>query len=170
LPKAKKWFINNQEKKSRRTPCKNMYVKPAVMCMIPPREILRAALRRGQPSRIFPRTGCAPYVAPGKISFALWINVLSREDFVFTIGYDGPVAVVDAQAKKKYGKFSTRELAEKGLFRAAYSSALYSKDSEEIKFVAEAYHRSGGHSSVDLSVLDRLFGVSLVDVNRTVSL
>jgi len=28
---------------------------------------------------------------------------LSRGDFVFTIGYDGPVAVVDGQAKRHYG-------------------------------------------------------------------
>jgi hypothetical protein len=101
-------------------------------------------------------------------------SLLSREDFVFTIGYDGPVAVVDNQAKKKYGKLSTGELAEKGLFRAAYSSALYSKDPAELKLVAEAYGRTGGPEAgqpvPDLSSLDRLFGVSLVDVNRTVSL
>ena len=111
--------------------------------------------------------------------------MLSREDFVFTIGYDGPAAVVDNQAKKKYGKLSTHELAEKGLFRAAYSSALYSKDPAEFKFVATAYSRAGSHPPVDLpeadlsaadlseadkSALGRLFGVSLVDVNRTVAL
>ena len=106
--------------------------------------------------------------------------MLSREDFVFTIGYDGPVAVIDNQAKKKYGKLSTRELAEKGLFRAAYSSAVYSKNPQELKFVAEAYKSLGGHSSAefynadlsaaDISTLDRLFGVFLVDVKRSVSL
>ena len=96
--------------------------------------------------------------------------MLSREDFVFTIGYDGPAAVVDNQAKKKYGKLSTRELAEKGLFRAAYSSALYSKDPAELEFVAEAYNRAGGSSPVDMPALNRLFGVVLVDVSRTVTL
>ena len=96
--------------------------------------------------------------------------MLSREDFVFTIGYDGPVAVVDKQAKKKYGKLSTRELIDKGLFRAAYSSAVYSKDPEEIRFVAEAFSRLGGQSSasINISSLERLFGVSLVDVKRSV--
>ena len=106
--------------------------------------------------------------------------MLSREDFVFTIGYDGPVAVVDNQAKKKYGKLSTRELAEKGLFRAAYSSALYSRNPLELKFVAEAYNALAGHSSAvlsavdlsaaDKSAMDRLFGVLLVDVKRSMSL
>jgi len=93
--------------------------------------------------------------------------VFSREDFVFTIGYDGPVAVVDKQAKKKFGKFSTRELAEKGLFRPAYSSAVYSGNKEEIELVAEVYSRLQGRP-VDVSALDRLFGVSLVDVKRSI--
>ena len=101
--------------------------------------------------------------------------MLSREDFVFTIGYDGSAAVVDRQAKRKYGRFSTRELAEKGLFRAAYSSALYSKNQEELKFVAEAFNRLVGNSKaesseVDLLALNRLFGVHLVDVKRSIYL
>ena len=109
--------------------------------------------------------------------------MLPREDFVFTIGYDGPAAVVDNQAKRKYGKLSTRELAEKGLFRAAYSSAVYSKDPQELKFVAETYNRLRGYPSTDLpgadvsaadlsaadiSALGRLFGVFLIDVKRSI--
>ena len=96
--------------------------------------------------------------------------MLPREDFIFTIGYNGPIAVVDNQAKRKYGKLSTRELAEKGLFRAAYSSAVYSNDPEEKKFVAEAYNRLGGYSPVEASALERFFGVFLVDVKRSISL
>ena len=96
--------------------------------------------------------------------------MLSREDFVFTIGYDGPVAVVDTQAKRKFGKLSTRDLAAKGLFRAAYSSAVYSKDPEELKFVADAYNSLGGNSRVEPAGLERLFGVFLVDVKRSIYL
>ena len=100
--------------------------------------------------------------------------MLSREDFVFTIGYDGPSAVVDNHAKRKFGKLSTRELAEKGLFRAAYSSAVYSKDPQEQRFVAEAYNRLRGQSAdvsdADVSALGRLFGVFLVDVKRSIAI
>jgi hypothetical protein len=96
--------------------------------------------------------------------------MLSREDFVFTIGYDGPAAVVDKQAKKKYGKLSTGELAEKGLFRAAYSSAVHSGAQNELELVAEAYNRLGGHSPVEPSALERFFGVSPVDVKRIVTI
>ena len=100
--------------------------------------------------------------------------MLSREDFVFTIGYDGPAAVVDKQAKRKYGKLSTRELAEKGLFRAAYSSAVFAGNQDDIKFVAKAFKGLGAAassetdlSSADLAGLDRLFGVFMVDAKRS---
>ena len=97
--------------------------------------------------------------------------MLLREEFVFTIGYDGPIAVVDKHAKNKYGKLSTRELAEKGLFRAAYSSAVYSKDPDELKFVVDTYNKLGkapsGNSDINQAAFDRLFGVTLVDVKRS---
>ena len=105
--------------------------------------------------------------------------MLSREDFVFTIGYDGPAAVIDNQAKRKYGKLSTKELLEKGLFRAAYSSAVYSKDPAELKFVANAYKRLGNPaadvfdaelSEADKSAMSRLFGVFLIDVKRSIAI
>jgi len=95
--------------------------------------------------------------------------MLSREEFIFTIGYDGPVAVVDGQAKKLYSKLSTRELAEKGLYRAAYSSALWSKDPKEPQMVAEIYNKAAG-SSLPESSLQRLFGVFPIEVNRAIIL
>ena len=96
--------------------------------------------------------------------------MLSRSDFVFTIGYDGPVAVVDGQAKKRYGSLSTFALAQKGLFRAAYSSALYSKDKKEMSLVIEAYNKAAGTSYKPEDSLERLFGVVPVEVKRAVIL
>ena len=95
--------------------------------------------------------------------------MLSRNDFVFTIGYDGPAAVVDGQAKKRYSSLSTGELAEKGLFRAAYSSAIWSKDPKETEIVIEIYNKVTG-SSVPESSLQRLFGVFPIDVTRAIVL
>jgi hypothetical protein len=95
--------------------------------------------------------------------------MLTRAEFVFTIGYDGPAAVVDGQAKKLYSSLSTRELAEKGLFRAAYSSAIWSKDPQELDVVAEIYNKTTG-STVSVASLQRLFGVYLVDVKRSIVL
>ncbi|MDR2102289.1 MAG: hypothetical protein LBP43_06935 [Treponema sp.] len=96
--------------------------------------------------------------------------MLSREDFIFTIGYDGPAAVIDGQAKSRYRSLSTRELAEKGLFRAAYSSAVYSKDPEELKIVMDCYNKVTEASGVPLPAPDRLFGVFPVEVNRSIVL
>jgi hypothetical protein len=96
--------------------------------------------------------------------------MLSREDFIFTIGYDGPAAVVDSQAKRRYGSLSTRELAEKGLFRAAYSSAVWSKDPAELEILIEIYNTAAGANLTAASPLDRLFGVFPVEVKRAVVL
>ena len=95
--------------------------------------------------------------------------MLSRSDFIFTIGYDGPAAVVDGQAKKLYSGLSTAELAAKGLFRAAYSSALWSKDPKELETVAEIYNKVS-NSSVSPQALQRLFGVFHIEVNRSITL
>ena len=95
--------------------------------------------------------------------------MLSREDFIFTIGYDGPLAVIDGQARRRYGSLSTKALIEKGLFRAAYSSAVYSKDPEELRLVSDAYIRLTG-ASIDLKTMDRLFGVFLIEVKRSMVL
>jgi hypothetical protein len=96
--------------------------------------------------------------------------MLTREDFVFTIGYDGPAAVVDNQAKKKYGGLSTRELAEAGFLRAAYASAVFSRDPEEKQLVADIYNKLSASSPVDPSALDRFFGVFPVEVKRSIVL
>jgi hypothetical protein len=96
--------------------------------------------------------------------------MLSREDFVFTIGYDGPAAVVDGQAKRRYGSLSTRQLAELGLFRAAYSSAVFSGDPTDMETVLEFYNKAAGGSFAAGASLDRLFGVFPVDVKRAIVL
>ncbi|MCL1991975.1 MAG: hypothetical protein FWG66_03395 [Spirochaetes bacterium] len=96
--------------------------------------------------------------------------MLSRADFIFTIGYDGPVAVVDKKAKQRYSALSTKELAEKGLFRAAYSSAVWSKDPEELKTVIETYNKATGIPVSQTAPLERLFGVFPVEVKRSIAL
>jgi hypothetical protein len=96
--------------------------------------------------------------------------MLSREEFVFTIGYDGPAAVVDGQAKKRYSKLSTRELAEKGLFRAAYSSAIWSKDPQELAAVMEIYNKTLLSPVNPDTSPERLFGVFPVEVKRAIVL
>lgn len=84
---------------------------------------------------------------------------MQREDFVFTIGYQGDTAIVDNQAKKKYGSLTTRELAEEGLFKAAFSSAVFNQNPQEMEEILEIYNRKSTKKYATVEDLKRLFGV-----------
>ncbi|MDH7483392.1 MAG: hypothetical protein QHH01_02070 [Spirochaetales bacterium] len=92
--------------------------------------------------------------------------MISREDFIFCIGFDGETAIVDGKAKKEYGRLSTMELAEKGLYRAAFASALYSENEEEMRAFMEFFNSKAGTSYTEAAQLSRLFGVSLETVSK----
>lgn len=96
--------------------------------------------------------------------------MISREDFIFTIGFDGESAVVDANAKRLYGKLTTGELLEKGLFRAAFSSALYSKKEDEINLVLNAYNAKTGTNYTSANDLRQIFGISGETITKVLSL
>jgi len=96
--------------------------------------------------------------------------MLKREDYIFTVGYDGGKAIVDKQSKSSFGKLSARELADKGLFRAAHLAAKYDADSVAAEYVLEKFNSVSPHKS--RTELDRVLGVqppskSITDV-RTV--
>jgi len=92
--------------------------------------------------------------------------MILREDFIFAIGFEGAIAVVDGKAKKEFGKLSTAQLTEKGLYRAAFSSALYSKNLEEMKTFIDAFNAKAGTHYTEAAQLSRLFGVYLEDVSK----
>ena len=102
---------------------------------------------------------------------------MTRQEFVFTIGFQGDTAIVDKRAMRQYGRMSTMELAEKGLYRAAFCSALFSGDQKEmdefLSFFAEK--SEAGDAAVRLDSAEkvkRLFGVYTVpdEIKRVVSL
>lgn len=92
--------------------------------------------------------------------------MISRDDFIFCIGYDGDAAIVDGRAKKEFEKLSTTQLIEKGLYRAAFASALYSKQPEEMRAFIDFFNQKAGTHFTDESQLSRLFGVYLEDISR----
>ncbi|MFZ4618808.1 MAG: hypothetical protein ACOYM2_21795 [Rectinemataceae bacterium] len=102
--------------------------------------------------------------------------MISREDFVFTIGYDGALAVVDGKAKRQYGRLSTMELAEKGLYRSAFSSALWAVSKAEanaesdMKAFIDLFNKVTGTSYSRAEELQRLFGVAIEAVGKTLIL
>ena len=98
--------------------------------------------------------------------------MISREDFIFTIGYDGDSAVVDSNAKKKYGKMTTSQLIEAGLFKPALCSAVYSGSDEEIEEVRSAYSRITGKDIEGPDQLKLTLGVQSIpeNISKTTSI
>jgi len=98
--------------------------------------------------------------------------MLSREDFIFTIGYDGASAIVDGRAKRQYGKLGTMELAEEGLYKAAFASAFYEfkKDEAPMKAFIQFFNAKAGTSYTKPEELQRLFGVNVEDVSKAIVL
>ncbi len=84
---------------------------------------------------------------------------MKREDFIFTIGYQGNTAIVDGRAGNAYGKLSFRELAGKGLFKAAFCSVLYSGDAAELEEFLSIFGRAVPDRIYGRDDLARLFGV-----------
>jgi len=84
---------------------------------------------------------------------------MKREDFIFTIGYQGDTALVDGSGKRQYGRLSTRELAEHGLLKPALCSAVFSGDEAEVQTVLEIYRKMSGSSTMTAEQLKRTLGV-----------
>jgi len=84
---------------------------------------------------------------------------MKREEFIFTIGYEGKSAIVNGQALKKYRKLSTIELAEKGLYKEALCSAIFSGSQEEMQSILSLYNENSGAGYSSPEELKRLFGV-----------
>lgn len=96
--------------------------------------------------------------------------MISREDFLFTIGYDGDTAVVDAKARAQFGKMSTTQLVQHSLFRAAFASALYSGDQDDFRVFSEAFNAKAGTAYTDVESFKRLFGIRIEQVRRVLAL
>jgi len=97
------------------------------------------------------------------------MKTIARSDVIAAIGYDGEAALVDRLTKRKYGKLTTAELVEKGLYRAAAASAIHSGKPEDLTLVAESYSRLSG-SKYRPDQIPRLFGVAPISVQRSLEL
>lgn len=95
--------------------------------------------------------------------------MISREDIICAIGYDGNAALVDRSARTRYGSMTTAQLVDAGFFRSAAASAIYSGSEEELAMVASAYNRTA-KASYSVEAIPRLFGVAKVTVVKTLVL
>jgi hypothetical protein len=88
--------------------------------------------------------------------------MISREDFMFTVGYQGNTAIVDGVSKRRFGKLHSKELAEKGMFKPALCAALYSGEEEDYALVIEQYNKHATKKIGSVEELKKVFGVSKV--------
>ena len=85
---------------------------------------------------------------------------MTREEFIFTIGFDGDSEVVDKKSASAYGKLTTAQLFDKGMIKPALCSAIYSKNPDEQKLVLDRYNAAAGHPVESFEELKKIFGVS----------
>ncbi|CEM61091.1 hypothetical protein [Treponema phagedenis] len=90
---------------------------------------------------------------------------MKKDDFISSIGYDGPAAIVDRARKVKNAGKSLTTLLEEGSFRAATALALYNDSEEDLQTVADYYNKLAG-SSYTATTIARVFGIAKVDVPK----
>jgi len=95
--------------------------------------------------------------------------MITREDAIAAIGYDGNAALVDKIVKKRCSSMTTAQLAEAGLYRAAAASALYAGSSEELALVAAVYNKAAG-TTYPVESIPKLFGVTKPTLHKTLVL
>ncbi len=84
---------------------------------------------------------------------------MKREQYCFTIGYNGGEAIVDKQAMFRYGKKSPRELADLGLYKSALAAALFDGDREGQAYVLDRFNEKSGAGLADANGLVRVLGI-----------
>jgi hypothetical protein len=83
---------------------------------------------------------------------------MRREDYVFCIGFEGSAAIVDGRLRARYRSYSTRQLAEHGLFKQAICSALHAGRAEELQDVCTLYNERTTHPVSSVEELMRMYG------------
>ena len=85
---------------------------------------------------------------------------MRREDFVFCIGFEGSTAIIDGRMLRRNGSWSTRQLAEAGLFKQAVCSAVFSGSPGELDEVLLLYNARTQAPIASVEELKRTFGVT----------
>jgi len=84
---------------------------------------------------------------------------MTRNAFVFCIGYNGGTAIVDRKLEAQYGRLGTRELFAQGLYKPAVASAIYAKSDADLAWLLTEYDRVTGTQLRDIDALKRTVGV-----------
>jgi hypothetical protein len=97
---------------------------------------------------------------------------MTREDYMFTLGYNGNQAMIDKTRLGKYKKCSLEELCDKGQYKAAICKAFWDDDQSGLELVLQKYNQNTVKPLGSVEVLKRAFGVMKLpeSIKRTVYL
>jgi len=84
---------------------------------------------------------------------------MTRNAFVFCIGYNGGTAIVDRKLEAQFGRLGTRELFAAGLYKPAVASAIFAKSNDDLEWIRQEYSRVTGRDLRDIDALKRTVGV-----------
>ena len=88
---------------------------------------------------------------------------MKREEFIAAIGYQGESAIIDKQLLHDIKGLGTEDLIDKGLYKAAFCSALFDENAgtgdKGTENVLAAYNKNLGKQVASVEDLKRLFGV-----------
>ena len=87
---------------------------------------------------------------------------MKRDDFVFTVGFQGETAIVDRKAQRRHRGSTVDQLISAGLFGPAFRAALFDDDDDAVERVRLAYNQSENADYDSRQALGRLFGVDSV--------
>ena len=86
---------------------------------------------------------------------------MKREDFMFTVGFDGAAAVVDGEMRRRFGRATVADLLAAGYYRPAACAAVWDDDEAAVQQVIEAFNKASGSALRAREDLVRLFGVPM---------
>ena len=87
---------------------------------------------------------------------------MTRNAFVFCIGYNGGTAIVDRKLEAQFGRLGTRDLFVQGLYKPAVASAIFAKNDADLEWIRQEYSRVTGRDLRDIDALKRTVGVGEV--------
>jgi hypothetical protein len=88
--------------------------------------------------------------------------MLNKEDFMFTVGFQGNSAIVDSRQKRKYARLTVPELLEKGLFKPAICSAIAAGNDGDLDKIFIYYNERAWVKLKTRDELLKVFGISKI--------
>ncbi len=85
---------------------------------------------------------------------------MRREDYIFCVGFEGATAIVDGRLLRRYRSFSSRQLAEAGLFKQAACAAIADDNPQELEEVLSIYNQKTTVPVGSVEELKRIFGIT----------